>query len=139
MSRAIEEQRNANLADKLATLLSAGAPLDEALRLASGAKSDPHLATSANAEPAITEDSENARRLPPFLRYALWRSEAGVGHVRALRMAAELYRASAQRRADRVRLIAPLVLCAVIGGGVTLLYGLALFVPVVEMLQSLAT
>jgi protein transport protein HofC len=138
MSRAIEEQRHANLADKLATLLSAGAPLDEALRLASAANGEPHVAMSSNAAPALAEDSEAARRLPPFLRYALWRSEAGVGRARALRMAAELYRASAQRRTDRVRLIAPLVLCAVIGGGVTLLYGLALFIPVIEMLRSLA-
>jgi type II secretory pathway component PulF len=145
MSRAIHEQRCANFAETLATLLDAGAPLDEALRLAAGALGEASqaddvqaLAASASAGTAIAEDSQAVLRLPPFLRYALWRADAGIGRERALRMAAGLYRDSSRRRAERVRIIAPLVLCVVFGGGATLLYGLALFVPVVEMLRSLA-
>ena len=122
----------------MARVLTAGAPLNEALRLAAGANGDTHPEANALPQPALAEHSEAAGRLPPFMRYALWQSETGVGRVRALRMAAELYRASARRRADRVRLIAPLVLCAILGGGVTLLYGLSLFVPIIEMLRTLS-
>jgi general secretion pathway protein F len=138
MSRAIYEERCANFADALAMLLAAGAPEDEALRLASDATGIAIGADDLRAGQMFRDDDERLAGLPPFLRYALWRSDDGVGRERALRMAAELYRASARRRADRVRLAAPLVLCAVVGGGVTLLYGLALFAPVVEMLRSLA-
>jgi len=145
MSRAIDEQRSANFADTLATLLDAGAPLDEALRLAAGAWGEKPaargvraLTASTSAGSALTEESQAALRMPPFLRYALWRADAGIGRARALRMAAGLYRDSARRRAERVRIVAPLVLCVVFGGGATLLYGLALFVPVIEMLRSLA-
>ena len=54
-------------------------------------------------------------------------------------MAANTYRDAAQRRIERLRVTAPIVTCVVIGGGVTLLYGLALFVPVAQMLRGLAS
>jgi hypothetical protein len=53
-------------------------------------------------------------------------------------MAADTYRASAQRRLERWRVAMPLALCVVVGGGATLLYGLALFVPIVDLLEALA-
>jgi len=146
MSRALFQQRSAIFAESLATLLEAGTPLGKALPVAAGACGDAALtegalalAASLDQGPMLSEESRLALRIPPFLRYALWHAEPSIGRARALRMAASLYRDSAQRHLERLRVTAPLVLCIVLGGGVTLLYGLALFVPVVEMLRGLAS
>jgi type II secretory pathway component PulF len=145
MSRALFQQRCANFSETLAALLEAGTPLDEALRLAAGAWGDKQLiagaqalAASLRSGPMLSAESHVAQRFPPFLRFALWHAEATVGRARTLRMAADLYRRAARRGVARTGLVAPLVLCVGVGGGVTLLYGLALFVPVIEMLRILA-
>jgi len=78
------------------------------------------------------------QHMPPLLRWAIWHADDSVGRSRALRMAADLYRNSAERRTSRLRVLAPVVTCVVIGGGVTLLYALALFIPVAQMIQGLA-
>jgi hypothetical protein len=65
-------------------------------------------------------------------------AESALAPQAALRLVADTYRASAQRRLDRWALAAPLLLCVVVGGGATLLYGLALFVPIVDLLNGLA-
>jgi len=80
-----------------------------------------------------------ARAFPPFLRWALWQSEGAIGRVEALRTVAAAYREVARQQLERVRVVAPLIASGVLAGGATLLYGLILFVPVVQMLQSLAT
>jgi type II secretory pathway component PulF len=144
-SRTIQLERWANFADGLGVLIQAGTPLDDALALASCAGGDTELATGVR-ELSLgmqrgqlpAEDVPAARYFPPFLRWALWHSEATIGRVRALKMAAEMYRDTAQRRMRRLWITAPLVACVVLGGGVTLLYGLALFLPVVQLLRGLA-
>jgi type II secretory pathway component PulF len=145
MSHAIYLQRCANFADALATLLESGMPLPAALRLAAGAAGETELragveemTSSARPDAALRMDSAAARRFPPFLRWAIFQSEATTGRDRALRMAARLYRDHAQRDVERVKIVAPLVACVVLGGGVTLLYGLALFVPIIDMFRQLA-
>lgn len=145
MSRVVFQERSANFAEAVARLLEKRTPFGEAVRLAADASGDARLTEGAEALAAGLADGElpadnspEARRFPPFLRWALWHSETTIGRDRALRMAAGIYRQSAQRRADRLRLIAPMVVSVVLGGGVVLLYGLALFVPVVQMLRALA-
>ncbi|MCI0491747.1 MAG: type II secretion system F family protein [Planctomycetes bacterium] len=146
ISRAISQQRYASFSESLATLLERGVSLEESLDLAAGVSGDAGLNQGACALVAGLEqgqmppdDSAAARRFPPFLRWSLWHSEATIGRVPALRMAARVYRHSAERRAERLRIVAPIVACVLIGGGVTLLYGLMLFIPVVQMLRSLAS
>lgn len=120
-------------------------PLEKALPVAAGAYCDSQLAEGAQAlATTITNnqtgggDSAAAMRFPPFLRWALFQSESTVGRSRALRMAAALYRQSAGRRMERSRLVSPLIALVVLGGGVTLLYCLAVFVPVVQLLRALS-
>lgn len=144
-SRAIFEQRCATFAASLAALLDAGTPLDLALGISADAFGDVDfragsqlVATSLREGQLSVDDSLAACQFPPFLRWALWHSETTVGRVRALHMAADIYRESANRRSARLQTIAPLATLIVLGGGVTLLYGLALFVPVVELLRTLA-
>jgi len=156
MSRAEFQQRCATFAASLAALLAADVPLAESLRLAAGASGDERLANAARELAAALEEgrptdppqADSARReprgrttaanFPPFLRWAIVHSETTVGRPQALRMAADVYGASAERTAEHARLVVPIAACIVLGGGVTLLYGLALFVPVVEMIQELA-
>lgn len=144
-NRAPEKLRWANLADSLATLLAAGTPLAEGLRMAACASGDADvsratrdLADSLEENRPAAAENAAGEPVPPFLRWALLDSEPTVDRVRALRMAADVYRDSAQRSAERARLLAPLLACVVIGGGAVLLYGLALFVPVVQLLMSVA-
>ncbi len=135
----------ATFAETLAALTDRKVPLGEGLSIASGACGNASLAEAAHAIAASLEhgqsspsDSRAAMRFPPFLRWVLLHSEESIGRSRALWMAADIYRKAAERRAERLRIVAPIVTCAVLGGGVTLLYGLALFVPVVQMLHALA-
>lgn len=145
-STAVFHQQCANFSETLARLLHAGAPLDDALRIAAGAwdnrAMEEHfrgLAAAASAGGPLPEQNWLAARLPPFLRWALWNSEPTIGRPRALDMAAQLYRDSAHRRLARVRVVAPVLASVLIGGGVTLLYGLTLFLPVVQLLRGIAS
>jgi len=146
MSRAVFQHRCAIFADNLAALLAADVPLIEGLPLASRTSGDAGLSEGAQALAAMVkqelvsgDDHPAVRRLPPFLRWALLHSEPTIGRLSALKMAAEMYRESAECRAERLRIVAPILACVVVGGGATLLYALALFVPVVEMLQGLGS
>ena len=114
--------------------------------LAAGACGDAQLLDAAKSLAAAFahggvpgDDNAAAKQFPPFLRWALLHSEATTGRARALRMAADIYRQAAKRREERLRIVAPMVVCVVLGGGVTLLYGLSLFVPVVQLLRAMAS
>jgi general secretion pathway protein F len=146
LARAIYWQRCANLADRLATLLEAGVPLQQGLALTARAAGDASLIRGADqyfasgsfaAPPLIVEAN-----LPSLLRWVLFHSAStggsGSSSSPALRMAARWYRSAAGRRADQIRLAAPLLACIVIGGTATLLYGLALFVPLIHLYRQLA-
>jgi type IV pilus assembly protein PilC len=146
MKRAAFYERCASFAESLAMLLQSGAPLDESVKIASGFGSPTlqgeemsTLAGNPTQEQAVADDQPSAMRLPPFLTWALWHSEATTGRPKALLMAADIYRVSAARRQERLRTIVPVIACMVLGGSVTLMYGLALFLPVVQMLLGLAS
>jgi type II secretory pathway component PulF len=146
VARTLFYERCANFAESLAGLLQRGNSFEESLpvvaevcgdgRLAAGARS---LAASLVENQTPSEQTPATLQFPPFLCWALLQSEATTGRPRALRMAADIYRLSAQRRQERLRIVVPMVVCVVLGGGVTLLYGLSLFVPIVELLRTLAT
>jgi type II secretory pathway component PulF len=146
VSRVVFQQRAALFAGSLAELLDSQVPLDEALVIAGDSSGDADLREGANLlagavhnETLPNDDSPIALRFPPFLRWAVWHSDATTGRVGALRIAARMYHESSKRRGERLRAIAPIVALVLVAGTVTLLYGLALFVPVVEMLRALAT
>jgi general secretion pathway protein F len=151
VSRTVSLERAANFAEATAALLQNGVPLADAMRIAADVWNAAPLADATRTlaarlaqgqlaqGQANIDDSQLAASFPPFLRWSLLHSEATIGRVRALQTAADLYRREAEHRQERLRVVAPLVLAVVIGGGATLLYGLALFVPVVEMLRALAS
>ena len=75
------------------------------------------------------------RPLPPLLGWALSEDQS---QPEKLRIVSRLYDKLADRRALRTATITPLVVSVLLGGGATLLFGLALFFPVVELLWALA-
>lgn len=141
---AAHHQRCANFATTLASLLQNDAPFDEALLLAANASGEPDLSRAARSivnrlqldQPP--DGSEEEFRIPPFLRWALLQSEQIMERDRALQIAASIYQDSARRHADFLRVVVPVMAMVIIGGGVTLLYGLALFEPFVEMLRAIS-
>lgn len=144
-SRTHFHQRCANFCEQLITLLDAGVPLAEGVPLAADACGDRTLEQGARAYVAAqsprsnaASDERAARFFPPFLRWALWQTDDSMPPSQTLRLAASVYRESAQRRAERSRISIPIVACVILGGGATLLYGLALFLPITELLQALA-
>jgi type II secretory pathway component PulF len=146
MRQALFQEQCANFAEAVATLIDSQVPFEEALPLAAGVCGDARISEAASSLAATlkenqtpADDSPAAAQFPPFLRWALLHSEATTGRARALTMAASIYRQSARRREERLRIVAPVVACVVVGGGATLLYGLSLFVPVVQLLRSLAS
>jgi type II secretory pathway component PulF len=145
VSQTIFQQRCARFADSLEDMLRRGTPLDAALEIAADGSGDDNLrdggrslAEAVRHGKLPADDSPTARLFPPFLRWALLHSEATTGRERALEIATTIYRDSAARRSERLRTLAPIVILVLVGGTVTLLYGMALFVPFVEMLHTIA-
>jgi len=145
LSRAVSEEQMARAAEVLATLLDKGTPLPDALQLVANGCGDADFQmalkslTSAAAADRLPADGIDAGNcLPPFFCWAVLRSEGTTGRPAALRMAATIYRDAAQRRRDHLRFVAPVLVTVVLGGSVTLLYGLTLFLPIVDLLHGLA-
>jgi general secretion pathway protein F len=143
VSQLLYWQRCANFADALVLLLESETTLTAALPIAAGAAGDAALSAAAE-ELALREQGismqrgGSIQRLPPFLRWVLGQPTEGLNRIALLRIASGLYREAARRRAERIRIVAPLAASVVLGGGVTLLYGLALFVPIIQMYRQLA-
>ncbi|WP_428306266.1 type II secretion system F family protein [Lacipirellula sp.] len=142
--RAHLNRRIANCCDHLATLVEGDVPLIESLPLAAEASGESSLVAAAESY-AVASAQQNAAelqratlRFPPFLRWALWQPDESISRPAALRIAAQVYRGTAERYAERTRLTLPMLVCIFLGGGVTLAYGLLLFVPMTDLLQSLA-
>jgi type II secretory pathway component PulF len=145
MSKSLFQERCARFAATLSELLDDGVSLAESLRIAGDGCGDLQLRAAASRLATSTEvgrlpedESAAAMRFPPFLQWAIWHSEESTGRVKALDIAARMYRETAQRRAERFRAVAPVVALVVFGGTVTLIYGLLLFVPLVQLLYGLS-
>jgi type IV pilus assembly protein PilC len=138
-------ERCARFAATLVGLLEGGMPLDESLRVAADGSGDVNLrsagiemARAAQAGHLRTNVGDRSREFPPLLRWAVWHSDEPAVRAHALEIAARIYRQTAERRTERLRTLAPLVAVVTLGGTFTLLYGLALFVPLVELLHTMA-
>jgi type II secretory pathway component PulF len=145
IAKTLHQERCAHFASALAELLNDGTPLDKSLLIAGDASGDARLSTAARQLAAETqrgqvpgEDGHIALKFPPFLRWAIWHSATDAARAHSLEIAARVYRDSADRRTARLRVMAPVLAVVCVGGAVTLLYCLALFVPMVELLKKLA-
>jgi general secretion pathway protein F len=140
----IVNSRNAAFTEMFATLLKHEVPMHEALVLAADSAGSTQLRRAVRQ---ASDDlragrtlaaSEGLSAFPPLLR---WMIPAATGKsllLPALNRAAEMYRHRAEHLADTVRVYMPMLMIAVVAGGMTLCYALCLFAPYTAMLRTLA-
>lgn len=126
----------------LSLLVAHDVPLPTALRLAGEAiGTEPWRGASRQAAErldagcALVESLAGTHILSPLLSWLMAGSARNL--AASLQRAAQLYQRRAQVRSDWLRLFAPLAVLVIVGGGGVLLYGLAIFGPVMEMLDRL--
>jgi general secretion pathway protein F len=131
-------------AEVLALLVEHGVPYPEALRLAGEASGEPGLARSARAlADAVARGVPPAEALrgpsdfPPLLHWLLATATHQADFPATLRQMAARYRSLARFQADKLRVLLPMILLCAIGGTATLLYTLALFVPLTSLWNGL--
>lgn len=136
----------ANFAELLALLLDHQVPLPEGIRLAADSAADERLRYAAHELALAAERGEapqagvaGALALPSFLRWLLMHGSRQGKLSRALRHAAGIYRRRALTLIDWFKLWFPLVSAVVIGGGVTMIYALTVFGPLISLWEDLAT
>ena len=137
--------RCACFSDLLAMLVDHSVPLDKGIVLAANASGDRQLQNSAKRfSDALRNGEKNfesdklLRRIPPYLRWSLSQQADGDLLNRNLRLTADRYRRDAIYLTEWLRLAFPILACITIGGGATLLYCLAVFVPFTDMMLNLA-
>jgi general secretion pathway protein F len=141
-------QRNyeaANFADLLGLLIEHGVPYPEALGLAAEATGDRaivrlgrELAAAVERGDAPSAPSGSSRTLPPLLLWALSTGQQQVALATSLHSLATIYRKQADHQAEGFRVFLPIVFLVGIGLSATLLFGLALFLPLTTLLEQLS-
>jgi general secretion pathway protein F len=144
----VRDARLASFSEILGLLVQHEVPLAPAVRLAGDASGDAELSKSAGqlgnalASGIQLGTSTTAARSGELPRFLVWLIGAGeTKQVLApfLNQTAEMYRRSAIKRAEWIRFYLPLLMTLVIGGVAVLLYALALWVPLTNLLEEAAT
>jgi general secretion pathway protein F len=141
----LKDYESANFSGLLALLVENGVTLPEALTLAGEASGDPRLvretATLAEAlrrgESVREATSRSGPAITPLVRWAISAGSSQGPLAEILRGIASTYRTRARVRSERLRVLLPIVFTFAIAAGATLLYGLALFIPLVNLLDGL--
>ena len=140
----LAKARAASLTEILTLLVEHEVPLEEALTLAGEAVGD---AATERAAKAVAADVRRGARpvaglagsgLSPLVEWLLLSGIADRKVVPLLRHTADVYRRQVARQADFLRFFLPALLTVAIGGTVTLLYVLTIFVPYAELLEYLS-
>jgi type II secretory pathway component PulF len=141
----VSASQAAAMSEILALLLEQGVPLGESILLAADTVGDRDtrraaqaLAVAVRSGGLPTADLRGAGGLAPLVRWLIIGGQNERMLIPLVRHTAEVYRGRMLRKADWLRFYLPALLTAGIGGTATLLYGLALFVPLTDMLRDLA-
>jgi type II secretory pathway component PulF len=140
----VNSATSALAADVLAMLVQRGVPLDQAVVLAAEATGKPKCRAAAGelaerirrGEP-IDAAGLAAAGLPATAAWVLSGKHPPAVVLETLHRTAEAHAIRADDLAERMRLWLPVLLVLTIGGGVTLLYGLAVFGPWLELLREM--
>jgi general secretion pathway protein F len=136
--------RLANFADLLATLVANGVPLPESVLLAADATGDSSLRAQARAVSDAAREGQSGGvslgrwGFPPYLLWLVTRQSEQEGLVSGLRAASAMYRARAVQTIDWIRLVFPVLAATVLGGAVTLVYCLTVFIPIAKLINDLS-
>lgn len=146
MSRIRANHQFAGFSSMLALMVEHGVPLNEGVLLAAEVTGDRALMDSArqmtesvSAGNGMNETGTGRSAFPPFLRWLILRSPSQESFAKSLRLAGDMYRRRALYQAEWLKLSFPIIAGIGIGGGATFVYALALFLPLSEMLQALAS
>lgn len=135
----------AAFADILALLIDERVALPEALRLAARASGSRWIAADAEALAQALERGAQpsecinlAGRFPPLVAWFLSAGAEQRVLVSALRHAASSYHERARQRAEAVQTFLPVALTLGVGGTTVLAYALVMFLPWVNLLNTLS-
>ena len=145
MGKLVSGFEAASFADLLALLVEHRVPYPEALRLAGEASGDAYLARSSEALASAVERGlppdealKGSSFFPPLLRWLLATGSKQGDLVGALRQMAERYRGEARFQSEKIRILLPAILLFGIGATSTLLYAVAVFLPMSSLWTSVA-
>ncbi len=144
MSRVVQYFRHSLFARMASVLIENDVPLPDALPLAAGAcgKGLQQAAlTFANAdERGRRHDVEKheAKSMRPLLRWILRRQQSGDRLISSLQAASRSYHEKGKARLRWIRFAAPLLFTMIVGGGLTAVYAMGLFMPLADMLDRMA-
>jgi len=147
MNSLLNDYETANFAELLALLLEHQVAYPRALVLAAESTGNRRLVAAARQlSEAVTRGepvkaalaSADRRAILPMLRWVLASGQEQGSLVAALHNLTDLYRKRARYQAEKLYVLLPVVLLIAVGASATLLYALALFIPVIDMLYQLA-
>lgn len=142
----LRQSRAALISNLLALLVENDVPLPHALRVAGATTGDSRIETSCEQLALCVERGESldSRALAQFGVSALASWMITQGHQQstlalALRKTSEDAHRSALRQAQTIRAFVPVVLLIALGGSVTLIYAVSYLLPLVWMMNRLAS
>ncbi|MBL8849422.1 MAG: type II secretion system F family protein [Planctomycetaceae bacterium] len=130
----------------LAMLVEADVPFAEAARLSAAAIGDRRLeieiervAAQSSGGESLSAVLSHRSGVPPMLRWLMTRGERESQLGPTLREAAAQYAQRAAIRAELVQKFLPMAMVALVGGGITLIYALTIFIPLTTIWRGLGT
>lgn len=143
--RAVRDARTASLAEILGLLIEHDVPLHEAIVLAAECTANPRLVRSAKSLAASMQQgalgADSWKQLDGFPPLLAWLIASGgrkqtlaamAGHV------ADTYRRRTLREAQWLRDYLPMWLIIIVGGALVALYGITLFLPFSQLMETLS-
>jgi general secretion pathway protein F len=146
MRSLLADYETASFSELLAVLLEHRVAYPAALILAAEATGNPRMAKGAREladaisrgeQPGAALATIDRRAFLPMLRWVLATGQEQGSLVQALKNQTDFYRKRAAYQAEKLNVFLPTILMIALGASATLLYGLAIFLPVVTMLRQL--
>ncbi len=133
--------QRANFARLLAMLLQENLPYQQSLMMTAQATGMTEVLAVLERDDISTSKSTGGvlrDQLSPYLAWVIQTGQESNNVITSLQNAASLY----QRRAERMllifQLVFPVVLLGLVGGAATLMYALAIFVPITQTFEQLS-
>ncbi len=144
MGRVVRMSQQSRFTEMLAMLMEQKVPMIEALPLAAEVSGSARLQRAGKAAAvklhrgmSLGETVRSTPAFPPMVRWIVGSAIPAGQMIVALKQAAETYRHRSRTAAEWMQSAVPTFLIVVFGGGITLLYGLSLFVPMRLVLDQL--
>ncbi len=97
-----------------------------------------YLISKSNADEAVAWNDPQIVSLPSLLRWGLTTQGPALQQAESLRFTARVYRNIAEARQRAWYVWLPILMTAILGGTLVLIFALSLFVPLIDVLMNLA-